>query len=303
MLTLTGERKPSTASLFSETAGVCEDPACQAASGQWWRRIRRRRAIQLQNHFYCGADCFERGAAAMVRRLMPLPSPRRQAHRVPIGLLMLSAGMIGQEQLRAALEAQRNTGSGRLGEWLCSQGAATTNDVAAALGMQWSRPVYPIAARSSSEQLMTLIPLAVLEKSHCLPVHFNNGTRVLHIAFAFGIEHSVLTAAESVLDCRAEGCIAEQSALEQQLTLFRSASRPAEIVFESKFTPEEIARTVRSYAVTLRASTVQMVACSGLIWVFLESPLQNTHLVFRSSRETRHEDRNESVRPPVWTAS
>ena len=64
---------------------------------------------------WCRLRC---GGAGRWRRSASA-SPHR--HRVPLGLLMLAQGWITHPQLQKALAAQRESGTGRIGEWLMSE--------------------------------------------------------------------------------------------------------------------------------------------------------------------------------------
>src|SRR5208337_4688126 len=99
----------------------------------------------LDGHWYCCPECFERALAAAVGQSLPgMVQPPAAPHRVPLGLLMLSRGLVDNEQLKKALKAQKDSGSGRVGEWLRHIGAVSEEQVRQILGVQWSIPIYPL---------------------------------------------------------------------------------------------------------------------------------------------------------------
>lgn len=260
---------------------VCGNPACPGR-GSLWRAISNRRlGILFQNKWYCQADCLEQVLNEQIERLVPVQRTSLKAHRMPLGLLLLSAGTVRDQDLRSALRAQRESGRGRLGEWLRKLGAATEQQVTAAIGQQWSRPVYPLALRQSYLPYQFLIPIAILERSRMVVVHVAPVSGLMHVAFESRIDHTTLYAVEQMLGCRTETCIADQSAIDQALDQMRQQPRLNEFTFDDHLDWEQIARITRSYASKLSAEHIRMVTCSEFMWLHLDSPAQKTHLVFR----------------------
>ena len=59
-----------------------------------------------------------------------------------MGLVLLAQGWITHPQLQMALDGQRKTGQGRIGDWLAQTCALDHLRVTRALGMQWNCPVF-----------------------------------------------------------------------------------------------------------------------------------------------------------------
>ena len=76
-------------------------------------------------------------------------------HRVPLGLVLLAQGWITHPQLQAALEAQKQTGQGRIGDWLVQSCGLAEERVTRGLGVQWSCPV--LAMNGFSPSAMALV--------------------------------------------------------------------------------------------------------------------------------------------------
>ena len=105
-------------------ARKCESPACRHGKRLWRTWLEPLRGHSLDGHWYCSTDCFDQALVSAIGQFLPgTPPPPAKAHRVPLGLLMLSRGLVDNEQLKKALKAQRDSGSGRLGEWLRHIGA------------------------------------------------------------------------------------------------------------------------------------------------------------------------------------
>ena len=80
--------------------------------------------------------------------------PKQHKHRIPIGLLMLSQGWITQEQLRRALDAQREAGGkARIGKWLMQQCNLSEEQVTRALSMQWGCPVLSFSGHAARDHV------------------------------------------------------------------------------------------------------------------------------------------------------
>ena len=263
----------------------CGNPSC-SHTGRYWPGLPwKREWVLFQGRYHCSPECLEQAVAESISRLPLRNASKRKDHRIPLGLVLVSSGAVSQANLQAALKAQRESGRGLVGEWLRQFGAVTEHQITAALGMQWSRPVYPLASRRSFLEFKDLVPLAILEASRMVIVHFIPTSRLLYAAFAKAIDHTSLYAIEQMLQCRTESCIAEQSALEQAIEEIRNQPRSRELVFDTELDPAGIARTIRSYATLLNAREVRIVICCKHLWVFVDSPLQPTHLLFRISGE------------------
>ena len=260
----------------------CENQLCPNHRQPWRALFRRSQGISLHGRWHCSLACFEKSMSEMFARLLPTLTRRKpKDHRLPLGLLMLSRGLIRDDKLKAALKAQRESGSGRVGEWLQHLGAATEQQITTALGMQWSCPVFPLESHRRFLEHAGLVPFPVLQLSHMVPVHYLPASRFLYVAFADGIDYPVLYAIEQMLECHTEPCLADQSSLQRALEELRRETRPAEILFTSLNDPQKMASKTRTYAAKLDAREVQMVGCGEHLWVRLETSGQTRNLLFQ----------------------
>ena len=235
-------------------------------------------SAQLHGRRYCFPRCFER---ELMRRFTELRVPAnrrsRPPHRVPLGLLMLSRGELSHEQLRRALEAQRQSGSGRIGEWIQKLGYAHEQQVTAALGAQWSCPVLRRLPAVAAE---FPVPFPLLRRFRMAPVHYSRPTRVLHIAFAADIEYRALLAIEEILQCKAEPCLADATALHAFLGRMEEERRGTDPTFEGVGGPEEMTRITSGYTAKLGADEVRVVGCGEYFWVRIEGRKNSANLLF-----------------------
>ena len=256
----------------------CGAPHCRGRR-PWTRISEGTGSIRLHGQQFCFPGCFER---ELQRRLDELwivrPRQSRPPHRIPLGLLMLSRGELTSDQLREALEMRQQDGSHRIGEHLCRLGFATEPQITAALGHQWSCPVLRALPTAGAD---CAIPLHLLRRFYMVPVHFNASTRIQHVAFATNIEYQALLAVEHMLDCKAQPCVADGSAVQGWLAAFELQRRNSDHLFEYICQTREITRFVCSYATKFCAVEARVTECGEYIWALVQGASEAANLLFR----------------------
>jgi len=256
---------------------------CQHAYSLWKSLTSRRSRVLMNGSLYCLGECLERALSDELRGKSLVAKPPAVAHRVPLGLLMLSREQLNAEQLRIALEVQRSAGYGRLGDWLLSLGFATEQQITAALARQWSCPVLRINTSFSSPLHLPQLPLTLLENFLMIPVHHVKATATLHIAFGEGIDYSILYALEKMTGCHTEACMASPSFIRARLAELSCHRGEREAVFDCLTDFAEFSRTVRSYCLRISASEIRLAVFGACVWVrLLQAPRPPLDLVFRS---------------------
>jgi type IV pilus assembly protein PilB len=130
------------------------------------------------------------------------PSPRRSR----LGQLMLERGLVTEEQLAQALEAQRASG-GRLGETLVEQGVISSVELAAVLADHLGVPFVDLRAGSPDLVLAALIPENVARRYNALPVARWGDQLVIAMANpsdVFAVDDLRVLTGESVIAALAE---------------------------------------------------------------------------------------------------
>lgn len=255
----------------------CSSPDCgnDPSLRKLWRATP---SVRLHGSTLCFPECLERELRWLLQRNSA--APRREqvnSRRVPLGLLMLSRGELTREQLHHALEAQRKTGTGRIGEWLQQLGYARDVTVAAALASQWSCPVVktiPAGVGSCS------IPFYLLKNFAMAPVHFSSDRLMLHMAFADKIEHRALFAIEQMMQCKTEACLTTRAEIDSALLRMEDQNASSEKLFEGVSDPLERTRIIASYISTLHASEVRVAFCGELLWARITGNEVCENLVF-----------------------
>ena len=244
----------------------------------------RSNGVQLEKNWYCSPQCFESAMQNLLSRLKSSSPHHRVHHRIPLGLLMLSRGLISESQLKLALAAQQASGRGKFGSWLLQLGFSTEPQVMAALGRQWS---CPVVSDSISLQCacLALLPLPLEESFGMVPLHYIESTGLLHIAFAEEIDYTILFAIQQSLGYRTVPCLGTSSLIREALEKARSVPRPSELVFETCKDKSEISRITANYVSRSRATHVRVVHCAGYLWVHLECRTMPINLLFHTARD------------------
>jgi hypothetical protein len=265
-----------------KAAAKCCALDCASRSSIWSGLRRRRVRIRLHGVQYCVPECLEQALHATLRTTHP-PAPKKiGSHRIPLGLQLLSRRQVTESQLREALAQQRAAGRGRIGEWLLKMDFASEQQITAALARQWSSPVLQTRAAPLNPALLPQIPKLLLDLFQMVPVSFVAATTTLHIAFANGVDHSVLYAIERMLDCRTGHCVVPPSLLRQSLLALGEGRSSTDFVFERVSSISELVSIVSNYAVRVSAREIRMAICTPYNWVRLECASgQNLNLLLR----------------------
>jgi Type II secretion system (T2SS), protein E, N-terminal domain len=259
----------------------CENTECKTAVYAWRRFRRRNSGTRMGQNWYCGAACLESAARqSLCAAFHKAQSRKPVSHRLPLGLLLLSRGLITSSQLQQTLAAQAMAGDGRLGRWLEHFGFVTEQEVTAALSLQWACPVLPSAAALCCSE--SLLPVRLLESSLILPIRFVAATRTLYVAFSEDLDYTVLHAISEMLGCRTEASLVSHSAMGAALDNIRRESNQREVSFETPMGLAEIAHILGGYVSRLGGEEVRLVACGDYAWVRIFSRRRNpTDLLFR----------------------
>lgn len=95
-----------------------------------------------------------------------------------IGELLITSGIISEQQLQRALETQRDIG-GQIGHILTKLGFATEREIVDALAEQMQIPVDMLEDFEPDRELFAELPRELLEKHQLLPLRKQGGTLVI----------------------------------------------------------------------------------------------------------------------------
>jgi hypothetical protein len=181
---------------------LCGNAEC--ASG-WTLPWRNRRRPIFEGQWGCSGRCVLAMARAAVGRELgngASASAAPHRHRVPLGLLMLAQGWITHPQLQKALAAQRESGTGRIGDWLMSECGLDAEQITRGLSMQWGCPVLTTDG-FSPEAMALVMPRIFVERLGLLPLRVA-GSRILYLGFADRLDASAALATEQMTELKVE---------------------------------------------------------------------------------------------------
>jgi hypothetical protein len=279
-------------------------PACRGCDSmrlrsRWQRMHHRSSGVLLHGHRYCSSDCLRQALAEILGRTRAVP--RRAAttsHRVPLGLLLLSRQQLSAEQLRAALEMQRNTGQRKIGEWLQQLGFASEIEVTAALARQWGCPLLRSDAANLLADHCPSIPLPLLESFQMMPVELVESNRNLLVAFSGGVDHTALYAIERMLGYHTQPCLVTASTMRQGLLALAGIRVADDLVFD-RVDDSECAHIIGSYAAKLAAREIRLARCVKHLWVrFERSEGHGLNIVMTAPERPTPRSSNDPARDP-----
>jgi len=256
----------------------CANPECTAKS-LMHAVSKRMTGIRLFEQSFCGPDCFEAGARQKIVELLSLRNAQEKppAMRMPMGLLLLSRGVLTQEQIKVALDQQRQSG-GNFGEVAQELGFATQQHITAAVAAQWACPVFSLGDRPLPADLH--IPTCLLQLYEMLPVHFSTIGRRLMIGFVSRVQHHVLYTVEQITSCTATPCFISADEYRRHLQSLALATTENELLFDRTNSIPEIAKLVRNYVNQTGAAEARFGMCRDHLWVRIFGR-QEMDLVFR----------------------
>jgi hypothetical protein len=263
---LVGREFDSSVVLAGKRGSVaCANASC---SRSWGPFLKDRRRPIFERGWGCGSKCLRALVDAAIRREageVPFAEPEGQhRHRVPLGLILLSRGWITQAQLQQALDAQRHSGQGRVGDWLMEQCGLDQDLITRALAMQWGCPVLPIDG--FDPQAMALaIPRLLAETFGIVPLRIV-AHRSLYVAFAGQVNAAAAFALERMSGLKVVGGLsdpAQWQAAQQRL----SASEFAETKFERVAGVESISQRMASDLTGMQPRASRLVRLHQFYWL------------------------------------
>jgi Type II secretion system (T2SS), protein E, N-terminal domain len=246
----------------------------------------RKAGIRMHDSWYCSSRCFRLAAEQeVVRLLKPANGQAAYVARMPLGLNLISHGLVTIEQLKKATDAQKETG-GEIGELLVRQGAVSEKQVTAIRAAEWGCPVFTIPKRAA--RIGTHIPATLMRLHSMIPVHYVVRTNSLLVGFVHGVEYELLYAIEQMTGCETKPCFITPTEFRTQMHQREEAqgratdSPPREIKFESHQNPEEIARVLCASGVEMEAEEALIARCREYLWGRLRSGAKAVDLLFKA---------------------
>jgi hypothetical protein len=201
----------SSPGLQTEPDRNCGSPAC---SGTWVMPWKNRRRPIFEGEWPCSQRCLEALIRSAIRREAGEGSGADEDasphhHRVPLGLVLLAQGWITHPQLQTALQAQKRSGQGRIGDWLVQNCGLAEERITRGLGVQWNCPVLALDGFSPSAMALVM-PKRFIAEFSVLPLRLA-GTRMLYLAADNRRSPAVALALEQMTGLRVETGLLSES--------------------------------------------------------------------------------------------
>lgn len=247
--------------------GVCASAECASGWRAPWRN--RRRPI-FEGQWGCSGRCLLTMVRAALRResgegrqVMP-DTPHR--HRVPLGLVLLGNGWITHPQLRRALDMQRDSGRGLVGEWLVSECGVESDLITRALSMQWGCPVLKTDGFAPDAMALAM-PRIFVESFGMLPIRVA-GSSILYVGFTDRLNHSLALALEQMTMLKVESGVVEKSEWEASRMRLLGCDE-VEATVERSQGVDAMAARVTAILEQKQPVASQIVAVHGSFWLRL----------------------------------
>jgi hypothetical protein len=260
----------------------CASAECTHSGKLWSAWLHAASAVEFEGRWYCGLPCLKSSVTFRIHTLLAsFRQEKPRAFRLPLGLLLINRGYLSKGQLRSALQQQREFGRGRIGEWLLQLGMVTEEQLTQALGQQWACPVFPLDLQPPKASWGDLLPVPLLESACAVPVHASPDGRLVHLAFADRVDHTLLYAVEQMLGCRTVACVSSASAIAHFLEHLRRTAPREEASFDTVRDPRDMAATISNYAEELQATRISLARAAAYLWVRFHRNRSSRDLLFR----------------------
>jgi hypothetical protein len=257
------EVDPST--LISNHRTVCANLHC---SRSWRPFLKDHRRPIFERDWACGRKCLGALVDAAIRReASEAPSAESEVqhrHRVPLGLILLSRGWITQAQLRNALDAQRRSGEGRIGDWLVEQCGLERDLITRALSMQWGCPVMPMEGFDPQAMALAL-PKLLAETFGIVPLRIV-ANQSLYVAFTGQLDAAAAFALERMSGLKVVGGLSDPAQWQAAQRLLYTCEF-ADTKFERVSNVESMSRRMASDLSALQPRASRLVRMHQFYWL------------------------------------
>jgi len=242
--------------------------------------------IRMHGRWYCSSSCFASAAEEKLSELATSwPEPASRLERMPLGLMLVSQGLLSSTEFKAAMGEQREAGV-EIGELLVRRGSVSEKQITAVRATQWGCPVF--AAPKYPMQSKINIPSALMRLYSMIPLHYVAATNMLLVGFVHNVEYGLLYAIEKMTECKTQPCFVTPSDYQTQMQEIEQAKErsggttASELKFESVHSSAEMARILCNYGAHLEADEAIIGKCKEYLWARLKCGPRDVDLLFRA---------------------
>jgi hypothetical protein len=148
---------------------------------------------------------------------------KRHILKEQLGQVLLQRGIITNEQLKQALDTQKEQG-GLLGEILTRLGFTKEEDIAQALAIQHDLPYLPLANYEVDKELIKLVPQTLARKYYLLPV--DKMGDILTLVMANPLDENAIREMEELTKCKIEVFVATYTEIKEAIQRLYVQDKP-----------------------------------------------------------------------------
>jgi hypothetical protein len=242
--------------------------------------------IMMHDRWYCSSFCFASAAEEELSELVisGLDRPSR-VERMPLGLMLISRGLLTSAELREVRETQKEEG-GEIGEILVQRGTVSEKELTSARATQWGCPVYEIPKHVTQPNVY--IPSTLMQFYSVIPLHYVAAKNLLFVGFVHGVEYGLLYAIEKMTGCKTQPCFVTPSDFQSQMQQRKQVQTQGddtvlnEVKFEDVHSSAEIASILCSYGAHLEADEATIEKCKEYLWARLKCGPKEVDLLFKA---------------------
>lgn len=258
----------------------CRNLSCPYDRNFWRTLSDGGGGLWFQNHWHCSEKCFRQALGESVRHALPgLRVSKPAQHRIPLGVALLSRGLVTEAQVKTAVKEQGRSG-GPLGVHIRRVAGLTEAAITETLADQWGCPVFNLSKRPNFLRLAGLIPVSLARRYGLVPARFLRRKRILEVAFVESMRQEPLDAMEQHLRCRTRPGVADASAVEAALELLEAQDRPFDKSLPAVPDVDSVAGEVEASFNRFRPTRVTLASCGRHLWIRLASRRCSANLVF-----------------------
>jgi Type II secretion system (T2SS), protein E, N-terminal domain len=239
----------------------------------------------MRGSWYCSARCFTAAVEKEILRL--LSSGKESANhvsRMPLGLNLVSHGLLTVEQLREAASKQKEAGE-EIGEVLVRNGTVTEKQVTAIRAADWGCPVF--AVPKHPVRIRMDVPSTLIRLYLMIPLHYVEATNLLLIGFVQSVDYGLLYTIEQMTGCTTKPCFVTPSDFQLQMRHREQAQTPPqeapskEVKSDDIKTPAEIAQAICASGLDTEADEALLSKCNEYIWARLKTGSETADFLFK----------------------
>lgn len=242
---------------------TCANAACRTG---WLHLWRSRTRPLFEGRWCCSQECTTALVHRAIERELHAHAvvPAAHRHRLPIGLLLLQQGWITADQLRRALDAQREAAGGRLGGWLMRLFGIREELITRALALQWNVPVLHLDGFLPSRMARAL-PRFFVDAYGALPLRIA-GKSILYLAFEERIDPILALALEGMTGLKVECGILSGSEFQRAHKKMLAAEYPRAQLLEAAG-ETVLSRALARQIERTRAADARLIRVHDCLWL------------------------------------